>query len=365
MADEPTSAKAGDSSTHHERSYDQAVIVASSDFDNEEDEERDYDVDSALGSDIGSSAGSIAESIFEYRTIQGRTFHSDKHNSLYFTPNDEQQLQSVDITHHYLTRLIGDKLFLAPIPDDVQHVLDIGTGSGIWVIDFADTHPNAEVTGTDLSPTQPLWVPPNVRFELEDCTQPWTFPEGRFDFVHMRYLFGAVADWNELLRQAYRVTRPGGWVQSCEVDVEIRCDDGSVHADSAFEMFWNMLYSNAGRKLGVTFRPLDDDVQGKAFRAAGFQEIQERDYKFPVGGWPADRRLAEIGQYVELTMLNDLEGYTLFLWNTVVGEHTPDYDDYLARMRREIQNRRIHGYMRCRYVYGRKPEIPGASAGPS
>lgn len=35
MADEPTSAKAGDSSTHHERSYDQAVIVASSDFDNE------------------------------------------------------------------------------------------------------------------------------------------------------------------------------------------------------------------------------------------------------------------------------------------------------------------------------------------
>lgn len=47
----------------------------------------------------GSSAGSIAESIFEYRTIQGRTFHSDKHNSLYFTPNDEQQLQSVDITY--------------------------------------------------------------------------------------------------------------------------------------------------------------------------------------------------------------------------------------------------------------------------
>lgn len=152
------------------------------------------------------------------------------------------------------------------------------------------------MTGTDLSPTQPLWVPPNVRFELEDCTQPWTFPEGRFDFVHMRYLFGAVADWNELLRQAYRVTRPGGWVQSCEVDVEIRCDDGSVHADSAFEMFWNMLYSNAGRKLGVTFRPLDDDVQGKAFRAAGFQEIQERDYKVrvpPVRFTMARLRIAE------------------------------------------------------------------------
>lgn len=30
--------------------------------------------------------------------------------------------------------------------------------------DFADEHPNAEqVIGTDISPIQPSWVPPNVK----------------------------------------------------------------------------------------------------------------------------------------------------------------------------------------------------------
>lgn len=42
---------------------------------------------------------SITSSVLNYRTIQGRTFHSEKHNSIYFIPNDEQQLQSVDITY--------------------------------------------------------------------------------------------------------------------------------------------------------------------------------------------------------------------------------------------------------------------------
>ncbi|KAI1379232.1 S-adenosyl-L-methionine-dependent methyltransferase [Hypoxylon crocopeplum] len=337
----------------------QAELVAAPDDEGDEDEEGD--ADSALGEDAASSTNSITASIMEYRTIQGRTYHSEKHNSKYFTPNDEQQLQSVDITHHYLTMLIEDKLFLAPIADDVQKVLDIGTGSGIWAIDFADQFPNAEVIGTDLSPTQPLWVPPNVKFELDDCTQPWTWAENTFDFVHMRYLFGAIADWEELLRQAFRVTTPGSWVQSCEADVEILSDDGTVAPDSSYELFWNMLYRNAGKKLGVSFQPMGDNVQRKAFEAAGFEDVQEHSYKFPVGGWPADKRLAEVGQYVQLTMLNDVEGYTLFLWNTVMGENAPGYQEYLAYMRKELKNKKIHGYMRCKYVYGRKPAASTAA----
>ncbi|KAI2602730.1 S-adenosyl-L-methionine-dependent methyltransferase [Hypoxylon sp. NC1633] len=363
MADQPTTATpaAGASTSpgspsaqqqHYVPEQPETIAVAA---DTEENEDEEGDADSALGEDAASSTNSITASILEYRTIQGRTYHSEKHNSKYFTPNDEQQLQSQDITHHYLTMLIEDKLFLAPIQDDVKKVLDIGTGSGIWAIDFADQFPNAEVIGTDLSPTQPLWVPPNVKFELDDCTQPWTWAADTFDFVHMRYLFGAIADWDELLRQAFRVTTPGSWVQSCEADVEILSDDGTVAPDSSMELFWNMLYRSAGKKLGVTFQPIGENVQKTAFEAAGFEDIQEHSYKFPVGGWPADKRLAEVGQYVQLTMLNDVEGYTLFLWNTVMGENAPGYQEYLAYMRRELKNRKIHGYMRCKYVFGRKP----------
>jgi hypothetical protein len=93
-------------------------------------DEEDDDNDSSLGDDAASSTASLTSSIFEYRNIQGRTFHSDRHKAEYFTPNDTQQLESVDITHHYLMILLDNKLHLAPLEKTPERVLDIGTGSG-------------------------------------------------------------------------------------------------------------------------------------------------------------------------------------------------------------------------------------------
>lgn len=42
------------------------------------------DGDSALGDDIESSTASINSSILEYRTIRGRTYHSDRGNAFYW-----------------------------------------------------------------------------------------------------------------------------------------------------------------------------------------------------------------------------------------------------------------------------------------
>ncbi|XDG07764.1 hypothetical protein ABKA04_007379 [Annulohypoxylon sp. FPYF3050] len=373
MAHKPTPAGAsgsGSSSTQPNPPEPAAITVAS-DIDEEEVyiQDDDDDVDSALGDDASSIINSITSSILNYMTIEGRTFHSERHNSFYFVPNDEQQLQSQDITHHYLKGfrywnwhrdmvnvcdlsksfspyLIKLKEYFVNLPEIHTHQ----TYNSV----FAEVYPNAEVIGTDLSPTQPLWVPPNVKFELDDCTQPWTWSENSFDFVHIRYLFGAIADWDELLRQAYRVTRPGGWVQSCEADVNIRSDDDSIPPDSPYRTFWNMLYHDSQEKLGVTFQPIDDDVQRKALERAGFECIEVHDYKFPIGGWPADKKLAEIGRYVQMTLLNDVEGYTLYLWKAVMGE-APGYEEQLAKMKKELKSKKRHGYMRCRYVFGRKP----------
>jgi SAM-dependent methyltransferase len=119
-------------------------------------------------------------------------------------PNDEQAQDHLDIAHHLFTLAFDGKLCLAPLSSNVSHVLDIGTGTGIWAIDFADEHSSAAVLGTDLSPIQPTWVPPNLKFEIDDCEAEWAYPDNHFDYIHIRSLFGCVKDWHRLYAQAMR-----------------------------------------------------------------------------------------------------------------------------------------------------------------
>ena len=124
-----------------------------------------------------------------------------------------------------------------------------------------------------------MWVPPNLKFELDDCTKPWTWPENTFDFIHMRYLAGAIADWDALLKEAYRTCQPGGWVQSCEADAAYRSDDGSLSDDSAFGSGLSRLFLEGGKKLGRSFQVVSEDLQKKGMEAAGFTDIHVADYK--------------------------------------------------------------------------------------
>lgn len=119
-------------------------------------------------------------------------------------PNDEQAANHLDIANHLFLLTLDGQLHLAPIGDNPQRVLDIGTGTGIWAIDFADQYPSAQVIGTDLSPIQPSWVPPNCKFEIDDAEMEWTYQANSFDFIHVRSLFGCVADWPKFYREVLK-----------------------------------------------------------------------------------------------------------------------------------------------------------------
>ncbi|KAK0624298.1 S-adenosyl-L-methionine-dependent methyltransferase [Immersiella caudata] len=317
-------------------------------------EEPDSDGDSAYGDEQNSTA-SVSSSIFEYRTIKGRKYHSERHEGQYFAPIDDRHNESGDIAHHYLTILLDGKLYSAPIGDNPKRVLDIGTGTGIWAIDFADEHPATEVTGTDLSPIQPTWIPPNVRFEIDDCTKsPWTWSEGTFDYIHMRYLFGSIADWDALFRDAYFACAPGGWVESIEVEVDYVSDDGSVKPGSAMTM-WGDMCREAGPKMGRSFMILREGLQRTGMEKAGFVNITEVDRKVPMGGWPLDPKLAEVGRFVQLGFENDLEGYASLVWNVILGRPADEFQIFLANTRKDLRDPRVHPYFWVRWIYGQKP----------
>jgi hypothetical protein len=58
----------------------------------------------------------------------------------------------------------------------------------------SDEYPSAQVLGIDLSPIQPAWVPPNVKFMVDDAESPWMTKEDFYDLVHGRHITPAIKD---------------------------------------------------------------------------------------------------------------------------------------------------------------------------
>ena len=236
-----------------------------------------------------------------------------------------------------------------------MRVLDLGTGTGIWAIDFADKYPSAEVLGTDLSPTQPSLIPPNLRFEVDDFTEPWVFRRDSFDFIHARSLYGCVADWAAFYKEVLAHLQPGAYFEQVEMSVVPKSDDGTVEPDSIFDQ-WGKTSLLLGDKFGKSLRVVDESKGN--MEAAGFVDVVEHRWKLPIGGWPAEKRFKEIGQYNRIHWDQGIEGWCIYLLTTVLRWSIEEVQIYLAKMRTALKDRKIHAYQELSLVYGRKSPQP-------
>src|SRR2546423_6123069 len=112
---------------------------------------------------MSASSTSLTSSIFDYKYENGRRYHAYREGA-YILPNDELEQDRLDLRHHIFRLTLDGHLFRAPISNSPERVLDVGTGTGILAIEFADEYPSAIGIGTDLSPIQPSWVPTNCKF---------------------------------------------------------------------------------------------------------------------------------------------------------------------------------------------------------
>ncbi|KAM0191938.1 hypothetical protein ACHAPI_008658 [Fusarium lateritium] len=303
------------------------------------------DAESALGDDIPESTASITSSILQYRNISGRTYHHDIGNAQYWGTNDERQNESMDINHHVLTLVLDGELFLAPLSKDIEAPEQV---SGLH------SFPDAQVIGTDVSPIQPGWIPPNLRFEIEDCTQEWTFEPNSQDYIHLRWLVGSIVDWEQLFKEAYRCLKPGGYIESHEALSRMDCDDGSITEKSAMHQ-WGKFFVEGGKKIGRSFTIVEDGVQRSAMEKAGFVNLEEKNFKVPIGGWPKDAKMKEIGKYAQATLEQDIEGYVLFMANTVEGWTKEEVEVYILMLRRELRQGKMHPYYQQKAIWAQKP----------
>ncbi|RMJ27814.1 hypothetical protein PHISP_01308 [Aspergillus sp. HF37] len=252
--------------------------------------------------------------------------------------------------HHVYALMLDGKLHQAPIPPDVKRVLDIGTGTGKWAVDFGDMYPSASVIGTDLSPIQPSFVPPNVSFEIDDCCDEWLFPQP-FDLIHIRGLFGCVADWDKLYNQALQHLQQGGYIEQLETTMLLRSDDGS--ADGTVMREFQQLGLESSAKFGKSLNTAEEMKAG--IIKAGFVDVTEHSFKLPVGSWPKDRQLKALGRYQRLVWEESIEMWSMMLLTKVLRWSREKVDAYLMHVRKDLRNQDIHSYQDVRVCYGRKP----------
>ncbi|OJD29405.1 sam dependent methyltransferase [Diplodia corticola] len=311
--------------------------------------------------DLASETTSVHSSIYRYRFENGRRYHAYRDGE-YWGPNDEKAQDHLDIAHNLWLKTLDGKLFLAPLPAEIGKVLDVGCGTGIWAIDLADAHPTADVTGTDLSPTQPSWVPPNCRFEVDDAADtPWTWRSGTFDFIHVRSLFGCVGDWRAFYAEARRCLKPGGYIEHVEMGRRFKGagEDGSgLPADSALAQL-DGLGEEACRRIGkpgdVVYR-----MKGWLEEGGGWEDVTQVEYRWPTGPWARDARMKELGRWSRLHLLEGVENWTLAMLTRVLGYSFEEAQVWIAKIKADVRDPAVRAYHDMYVCYARKPEEGGS-----
>lgn len=295
-------------------------------------------------SSIASSTVTVEESVYSYTTLYGRTYQVSP-TTEYWGPNDETQSDGLDLAHEFITMLLGDRLFEAPIVEPPQAILDVGTGTGLWAINVADRFPETHIIGTDISAMQPCWVPPNCFFQIDDVQLDWTFGPSRFDLVHIRSLGGSVADWRRLYQQAYRSLQPGGWIEHFEFTTRLysRVPHIRDDPDHIFHR-WADTFNEAGERMGKTLRIGVKGVMRSMLRRVGYVNIIEKTRRVPVGGWGSDARDRNIGIYNLAFMVVSLEGFALFMLHSIMGWDYERVQVFVAEMRGAIMDTNLQPY---------------------
>jgi SAM-dependent methyltransferase len=291
---------------------------------------------------VHSSSLSLTDSIFEYHYEHGHRYHRGGQSLL---PNDETEQDRLDLQHHIFKLVLDGDLTYTKLPQTTQRVLDVGTGTGIWAIEMGDRIPTTTIIGVDHCPIQPLWVPPNVRFEIDDVNKPWLQTESSFDFIHIRTMAGSITNWQKLLEQAFRALKPGGTVEFTEFALRFECLDGTFDPNACCGTWVKTFHQIALEVLKIDFDPLPQ--MAGYMEEAGFEAVTKTDRIVPVGPWPKNPRLKNIGRHFLSNMLDGgVENYTMALF-TRCGWDLISVHAMLGGVRKELLNPRIHAFTRA------------------
>jgi ubiquinone/menaquinone biosynthesis C-methylase UbiE len=145
--------------------------------------------------------------------------------------SNEEELTRVLKQDQMITAGMGGVLPEQPDPTIFQRVLDVGCGTGEWLMEAARTYPTMSLlVGVDVNnkmveyartQAEARQTSDRVQFRAMDVLHMLDFPSDSFDLVNQRYgsSYLRIWDWPKLLQEYRRVTRPGGVIRITESDM--------------------------------------------------------------------------------------------------------------------------------------------------
>ncbi|KAI1767081.1 S-adenosyl-L-methionine-dependent methyltransferase [Hypoxylon sp. FL1150] len=310
-----------------------------------------FDAFSAM---LSADSMSMSDDVRDYVFENSRRYHKYSEGRYHF-PNDDAEQEREDMQHAMVMLLCDGKLHYAPLQNP-QSVLDIGTGTGIWAIDMGDEYPEAEILGIDLSPIQPLWVPRNVQFLVDNVEEEWVQPANSLDYIHSRQMAPTIRDWPRIIAEAYKALKPGGWLEIQDLKCVVQCDDDTLREGDLCALYAKTL-TQALSMLNIDYIGAVENYP-RWIREAGFVNVQEVVLKAPLGTWPKDPQQAKIGLYNRNMIYDGLHGFSIKPFTHGLDWKVEEVEVFLVDIRKALLKSTAHIYLPFHSVYAQKPFEP-------
>ena len=155
--------------------------------------------------------------------IDAATKTQQEHPSTYMVQDrsNETEIERLRIQDALVTSGMGGVLPEQDDPERFRSVLDVGCGTGGWLIEAAQKYPTMErLVGVDVSQKMidfareqaaAAGVADRVEFSVMDALRMLEFPDESFDLINQRFGLSYIRtwDWGKLLQEYQRVSRDG------------------------------------------------------------------------------------------------------------------------------------------------------------